>query len=303
MKALVTGGAGFIGSHLVEKLVKKKIKVTVIDNLSSGNVENLSRVKKKIQFFKEDLNSIKKLKNKINKFDHVFHLAGLANVTDSFKNKKKYYKANVSSTLNLIKFLKNKKIKNIIYAASASCYGNSTDKLISEKAKISNLSPYAKTKWISEKKLFLSAKFLNTSIISLRLFNVYGIRNNPKNQYAGVITNFINQKVEKKPFTIFGNGKQTRSFIYVSDVVDAMIKASKSNIKNDILNLGASKAITINSIADTLKGKKIFSKKKKGDPMFSNANVKKIKKKLSWKPKVNITQGINLLLKYSQKKK
>ena len=297
MKALVTGGAGFIGSHLVDELLKRNFKVVVIDDLSTGKIENLRHVKKKIKFIKCDLYKSKKLYKLIGNVNYVFHLAGLSKVSESIKNPQKYYKANFLGTLNLLNSVSKKKLRKIIFSASASCYGNPKEIPTSEKAKIETLSPYALTKWMSEKIILERAKIYNFQAISLRLFNIYGPRSTAMNAYSSVISIFLKQKLSKKPLTIVGNGLQSRSFVHVSDVVNAMLKAANSKVKNDIFNVGNKKSTKIIELAKLFQGKKIYIPKRIGDPIHSNSNINKIKKYLKWKPKISIQKGIENLVK------
>ena len=301
MKALVTGGAGFIGSHLVDELVRKKYKVIVLDNLSTGSLKNLKFVKNKIKFIKCDLSQKRNLTNLLHGVDYVFHLAGLSEVNASIKNPVKYYKANVIGTLNVLNSVRHIKLKKFIYSASASCYGNPKEIPTSEKAKIQTLSPYASTKRISEKIILQHAKTQGFPAISLRFFNVYGPRSKASGPYSAVISIFAKQKLANKPLTVVGNGLQSRSFIYVSDVVEVMIKAAKSKIFNEIFNVGSQKSLKIEEIAKMFKGKKIYIPKRTGDPKHSSANINKIAKLLNWKPKVSIKEGINILLKAANK--
>ena len=301
MKALVTGGAGFIGSHLVDELVRKKYQVIVLDNLSTGSLKNLRLVKNKIKFIKCDLSKKKNLAILLREIDYVFHLAGLSEVNTSIKNPVKYYKANVIGTLNVLNSVRHIKLKKFIYSASASCYGNPKEIPTSEKAKIQTLSPYASTKRISEKIILQHAKTQGFPAISLRFFNVYGPRSRASGPYSAVISIFAKQKLANKPLTVVGNGLQSRSFIYVSDVVEAMIKAAKSKIFNEIFNVGSQKSLKIEEIAKMFKGKKIYIPKRTGDPKHSSANINKIAKLLNWKPKISIKEGINILLKTANK--
>ena len=296
-KVIVTGGAGFIGSHLVEGLVRKNYKVTVLDNLSTGNLKNLSLVKKKIKFIKCDLSKEKNLFLLFKNTKFVFHLAGLSKTIESIKNPKKYYKANVIATKNILNACRKVKIKKLIYAASASCYGNPRQIPTSEKAKIKNLTPYAKTKWKAERLVINESKLKNFSSISLRFFNVYGPRSLATNSYSSVISIFLKQKLKNKPLTIYGDGSQTRDFIYVSDVVNVMLKVAKSKIYKQIFNVASQKSLTINKIAKIFGGKIEYLPQRKGEPKYSEANIKKIKTLLKWKPKVSINKGINYLLK------
>jgi len=296
MNVLVTGGAGFIGSHLVEELVKRKHKVLVLDNLSTGNINNLKRVKNKIKFVKFDLLKNKNLSKLLLNVDYVFHLAALSKVGESIKKPQIYYKTNVVGTQNLLNSINKKKIKKLIYSASASCYGNPKEIPTSEKAKINTLSPYALTKWMSEKMIMEYAEIYKFPTISLRFFNVYGPRSTASSAYSSVISVFLKQKLRNKPLTIVGNGLQTRSFIYVSDVVEAMIKAAKSKIKNEIFNLGSDKSTKIIDLVKIFKSKKVFIPKRIGDPKHSHSDIKKINKILNWRPKVTIREGIQILL-------
>ena len=176
-----------------------------------------------------------KTKNIINSVDYIFHLAALTNVRESLIDPEKYFTNNVENTLSLINQINSKKLKKIIYTASSSCYGDFKSKA-NEKTRINLLSPYAETKWISEQIFFYFSKFKKFDFISLRLFNVYGPKSSNSN-YSGVITKFANLQKKGQPLTIFGDGNQTRSFIHVNDVVEAIIKATKSNLKKDVFNV------------------------------------------------------------------
>ena len=296
MKVLVTGGSGFIGSHLVERLVKEKFDVIVIDNLSNGRLENLKKVQKRIKFLKFDLSNKKKL-NIFENIDYVFHLAALTKARESISRPSRYHKANFMGTKNLLKHINPKKIKKFIYAASASCYGNSKDNPISETSRINILSPYALTKWKAEKLILKNSKKNKFNAFSLRLFNVYGSRSRSDSQYSGVISIFVKKKKKGKPLTIVGDGNQTRSFIHVDDVVDAFIRVMKCKINSQIFNIGGTSSININNLAKLIGGKKIFIPSRKGDPIASNAKIKKIKTKLGWFPKVTLKKGLKKLLK------
>jgi len=296
MKTLVTGGAGFIGSHLVEELIRRKHKVIVLDNLSTGSLKNLKAVKNKIQFVKCDLSKKKNLSKLFYKVDYVFHLAGLVDVVKSIKNPNKYYNHNVNSTLNVLNSSYKAKVRKFIYAASASCYGNAKKIPVSEKTKIQILSPYALTKWFSEMLIMRWVKVYNFKALSLRFFNVYGPRSQNSGSYSAVINIFMKQKFLKKPYTVVGDGSQTRSFVHVYDVVNAIIRAANSKISGEIFNVGSKRSIKINEITDILGGKKIYISKRKGELKHSSANIKKIKKKLNWTPKIRIKDGLRMLL-------
>ena len=297
MKAIVTGGFGFIGSHLVEFLLSKNFKVIVIDNLSTGKKENLKNSIKKIKFVKADISNKKKIIKHFKGVDFVFHLAALADIVPSIQNPNEYFRSNVDGTLSILECCRKNKVKKIIYTASASCYGITKKFPTNENSKIELMYPYALTKWLGEQIVMHWTKIYKINANSLRLFNVYGPRSRSNSNYGAVFGVFLAQKLSNKPFTIVGNGKQTRDFTFVTDVVEAMYKACKSNISGQIFNVGSEKEISVNYIVKLLGGKKINIPKRPGEPDRSLADIKKIKKYLKWSPKVSIEQGIDRLLK------
>lgn len=298
-KVLVTGGAGFIGSHIVENLLSLKFNVIVLDNLSTGRLENLDNFKKSVDFIKCDLSDYQKLykfKNKFEKLDYVIHLSALADIVPSIENPYKYFESNVLGTLNLLKILKLKKIKKFLYAASSSCYGLPNKFPTNENEVINPMYPYALTKRLGEEILLHWSKVYKFPFISLRLFNVYGTRSRTSGTYGAMFGVFLAQKLKNKPFTVVGNGKQTRDFTYVTDVADAFIAAMKSDIFYDIFNVGSNATVSVNKITDLLGGKKLYIPKRPGEPDCTFADISKIKKKLNWYPKITIEDGVSKLL-------
>ena len=295
-KVIVTGGAGFIGSHLVELLVKKGYKVLVIDNFETGRPDNLTKIRKKITIIKQNITNYGKIENYFRNCLYVFHLAALADIVPSIENPEKYYNTNVTGTLNILKASKKFGIKKVLYAASASCYGVVKTFPTDEKNKIMTEYPYALTKNLGEQLMTHWSKVFKISTISLRLFNVYGLRSRTTGAYGAMFGVFLAQKINKKPLTIVGNGKQSRDFTYVTDVANAFYLASKSNIFHDIFNVGTGKPTTVNYIAKKLGGEKIFIPKRPGEPDKSQADIKKINRRLKWKPKISLDKGIKLLL-------
>ena len=295
-KYIVTGGAGFIGSHLVEALVKKNKKVLILDNLSTGRINNIKSFKNKIRFINCDIsregNWMKEFRGKC----IVFHLASLADIVPSIENPIKYFESNVKGTLHVLNSCRKAKVLKFVYSASSSCYGIPKNYPTKENEKMDPKFPYALTKKMGEDLIVHWAKVYKIPFISLRLFNVYGTRSRTSGTYGAMFGVFLAQKLAKKPYTIVGNGKQTRDFTYVSDVVDSFIKASRSNLKNEIMNVGSGKTVSILEIINLLEGEKIHIKKRPGEPDCTFADIKKIKQKLNWKPKINIKQGIQLLL-------
>ena len=299
MKIIVTGGAGFIGSNLVDKLISQRNNVLVLDNLSTGQIKNLNQSKKKIKFYNIDI-SLEKNTSKLDKIfkgvDWVFHLAGLADIVPSIEKPDKYIKANVNGTLNVLMAAKKNKIKKFIYAASASCYGANPRYPTDEQNKINTEYPYALSKNLGEKLVLHWEKIYKIKSVSLRFFNVYGPRSRTTGAYGAVFGVFLAQKFKKKPLTIVGDGKQTRDFIHVYDVVEALILSAKKGKTGQIYNLGSGKETSVNFIANIIGGKKIFIEKRPGEPPRSIANIKKIKKDLKWKPKMSIKTGISMLI-------
>ena len=296
IRSIVTGGAGFIGSNLVDKLVSEGHKVIVIDNFISGKKSNLSHhLKKNVKIVKLDISKNKNLWKHFKGVNYVFHLAGLAEIIPSFKNPRKYFINNTLGTLNILEATKKIKIKKFIYAASSSCYGETTKIPIKESDKIVTKNPYSFTKFLGEELVIKYANLFNMPNISCRFFNVYGPRLNSKGQYAAVFSNFLKQKKIKKPLTIVGNGRQTRDFIYIDDLTDAILKIIKSNLKNKIYNLGSGKETSINKIVSLIEGKTIFIPKRPGETKRSCANISKICRDINWKPKTSISEGVKKL--------
>lgn len=300
MKSLVTGGAGFIGSHLAEKLVSLGHRVVVIDNLSSGRMENIDYLIKKgqVDFINADLSVWSEKWRKLFKnIDWVFHLAALADIVPSIAHPLKYHRANVEATVSVLEAVRRSKIKKFIYAASSSCYGIPDKYPTDEKAKISPQYPYALTKYVGEQYVLHYGKVYNLPVITLRLFNVYGPKSRTNGTYGAVFGTFLTQKINNKPFTVVGNGTQKRDFIFVSDVVDAFIKTAQSRFTGEVFNVGSGKPRSINYLVKLLGGKTEYISKRPGEPDCTWADISKIKKSLGWQPKVSFEKGVGIMLK------
>ena len=297
-KIIVTGGCGFIGSHLVEELLKnKKNKVIVLDNLISGRKSNLDIKNKNLKFYKCDISKFnKKFNNHFKNVDKVFHLAALADIVPSINNPEIYFSTNVTGTLNILNACKNNFVKKFVYAASASCYGLPDKFPTSESAKISLHYPYALTKKMGEDLVLHWSKVYKVNVTSLRLFNVFGTRSRTSGAYGAVFGVFLAQKIHKKPLTIVGNGKQTRDFIYVTDVAKAFAKAGSLNRCGDIINIGSGKETSVNFIANQISNNTISIPKRPGEPDRSKADITKALKILKWRPKVKVKDGIKIMM-------
>ncbi len=301
MNILVTGGAGFIGSHLCEYLNKKKIikKIVIIDNLEDGSKKNLSAVSnsKKIKLFKCDIRNLNSINPKFKNIDCVVHLAALSDIVPSITDPINYLSTNVIGTMNVLECMRKNKVKKIIYAASSSCYGIPNKYPTPETQKINPKYPYAFSKNIGERTIKHWSNVYGINYISLRLFNVYGTRSRTHGAYGAALGVFLKQKLSNSPLTIVGNGNQKRDFVYVTDVAEAFYLSIKSKINNKIFNVGSGKPKSVNELAGYIGGKKVFIPKRPGEPYITHANIKNIRKYLNWRPKISLKEGINKVLK------
>ena len=294
MKFVITGGAGFIGSHIAKHLVEKNHDVIVVDNLSRGRLENLSKIKEQIEFKKMDILDFDSLKKVIFNSDGIFHQAALTSVPESFTQKEKYHNVNVKGTENIFKLAKEFR-KKVVYASSSSIYGNTTTIPIHENSEKNPINPYGVTK-LDDEKLAKKYHNLGLSVIGLRYFNVYGI--GQTNDYAGVITKFIDQiNVNKSPI-IFGDGTHTRDFISVEDIAKANLLSMESNTDFSFLNIGTGISTSIKELAELmieLSGKKLeisFDDLPLGDVKDSLADVSLAKKLINWNYETSLKNGL-----------
>ena len=296
MKVLVTGGAGFIGSHLVDNLLNLNYDVSVIDNLSTGHLKNIEHFKDKINFINADLSINKFWPQELKETEIVFHLAALADIVPSIENPNEYFNSNVIGTLNLVEACKRYGVKKLIYSASSSCYGLADQIPTPENATIKPQYPYALTKRMGEELILHWGSVYGIETTSLRFFNVYGTRSRTSGTYGAVFGVFLAQKLAGKPFTVVGDGTQTRDFTYVSDIVDAIILASKKESSVSVFNVGSGKTVSVKKITDLLGGEVVYIPKRPGEPDSTFADITKIKKELNFKPKVPIELGIQKIL-------
>jgi UDP-glucose 4-epimerase len=250
-----------------------------------------------ISFYKVDITNKKKLLDYyFSKVDWVFHLAGLADIVPSIENPEKYFNSNVVGTLNVLEKARKANIKKFIYAASASCYGIPDQYPTKEESKIQLEYPYALTKNLGELIVLHWAKVYKMPNISLRFFNVYGPKSRTTGAYGAVFGVFLAQKLAKKPLTVVGDGKQTRDFIHVYDLVDAIILIAKKAKRNQIFNIASGKETSVNKIAKIIGGEIINIPKRPGEPNRSLGNIERLKKQLKWKPKISINKGVKMML-------
>lgn len=297
-RIVVTGGAGFIGSHMVDRLLKDDNFVTVIDNFSTGRPQNLTQHNgnKNLNLVRADISEIKTIESHFKEVDYVFHLAALADIVPSIVNPLNYYRSNVLGTVNVLEAARLAKVKKLIYAASSSCYGIAQIIPTPETALISPQYPYALTKYLGEQTALHWAKIYKLPVISLRLFNVYGPRSRTSGTYGAVFGVFLAQKLKDKPFTVVGDGTQTRDFTFVADVVDAFMMAAESEHKDEIMNVGSGNTYSVNQLVKLLGGKAVYIPKRPGEPDCTFADTGKIKKLLGWKPKFSFAAGVKIML-------
>ena len=298
MKCLVTGGGGFIGSHLVDRLLSDGHNVVVIDNFSTGRPENLIHQKGRInlKLIKGDISDLDAIRQYFQDIEIVFHLAALADIVPSILNPSAYYKSNVEGTFSVVEACRLSKVKKIVYAASSSCYGIPETYPTPETAAIQPQYPYALTKYLGEEIVLHWAKVYKLSAVSLRLFNVYGPRSRTSGAYGAVFGVFLAQKFHRKPLTVVGNGNQKRDFVYVLDVVEAFIKAAYSDVGIEVFNVGSGVPQSINKLASLLGGDKVYIPKRPGEPDCTLADIRKIKHMLNWQPKVLFEEGVEKIL-------
>ena len=297
MKCLVTGGAGFIGSHLVELLLSDGHKVQVVDNLSIGSQKNFTTAieNSNFSFFEADISSKSSISDLFIDVDWVFHLAGLADIVPSIENPDAYFASNVIGTYNIAQLAKEAFVKKVIYAASSSCYGIPTIYPTPETAECKPKYPYALTKYLGEQILMHWHEVYNLPVTSLRLFNVYGPRARTSGTYGAVFGVFLAQKLAGKPFTLVGDGTQTRDFTFVSDVAEAFLASAKSPKTGLILNVGSGNSYSINQVIELLEGPVVNLPKRPREPEITFADINSIRAELGWNPEVSLEAGIKVL--------
>ena len=294
--AIVTGGAGFIGSHLVDALLAENISVRVIDNYSTGRPENLAHVAGQVELVEADFAKSGNWQKLFQNTDWVFHLGALADIVPSIQRPADYFQANVDGTFNVLEAAKNAGVKRFVYAASSSCYGIPDKYPTSEAAEISPQYPYALTKRLGEELVMHWAQLYNLPAIALRLFNVSGPRSRTSGTYGAVLGVFLAQKLANKPFTVVGDGTQTRDFTYVTDVANAFLTAAQSSVCEEIFNVGSGETVSVNRLVELLGGEVTYIPKRPGEPDCTYADITKIRRDLKWQPKVDIKQGVNNVL-------
>jgi UDP-glucose 4-epimerase len=295
---LVTGGAGFIGSHLVERLLADGHTVRVIDNFSTGRPLNLAHLKDnaRLTVHEADIADLRTIAPLFAGVDWVFHMAALADIVPSIQKPLAYHHSNVDGTVSVLEAARAAGVKRFMYTASSSCYGIPDEFPTKETAEIRPQYPYALTKFTGEQYAMHWAQVYKLPVVSLRLFNVYGPRSRTSGTYGAVFGVFLAQLLHKQPLTIVGDGTQTRDFTFVSDVADAFVTAAASGVSGEIFNVGSTNTYSVNLLAKLLGGDSIHIPKRPGEPDCTFADTAKIRRMLHWQPKVTFEDGVKIML-------
>ncbi len=299
-RSIITGGAGFIGSHIAEKILSEGHEVIVIDNLSNGRRENISHLinNPHFSFVQEDITNYGEILPYFKGVDYVFHVAALADIVPSIVDPLKYHHSNVNGTISVLEASRSAGIKKLVYAASSSCYGIPDIYPTPETAEIRPMYPYALTKYLGEQYVMHWSQTYGLPCISLRLFNVYGPRSRTSGTYGAVFGVFLAQKLAGKPFTVVGDGTQTRDFTYVTDVANAFIKAALSDLSHEIMNVGSGGTYSVNDLVSYLKGEVVYIPKRPGEPDCTYADISKITKLLQWSPSITFYNGVMKMMEH-----
>lgn len=300
MRALVTGGAGFIGSHLVDRLLADGYEVLVVDNFATGRPDNLRQHQgnNRLELAQVDIRDQAALPPLFTGIDYVFHVAALADIVPSIVQPRDYFTTNVDGTMNVLEAARAAGVKKLVYVASSSCYGIPAAYPTKESAEIRPEYPYALTKNIGEQLVMHWGKVYGLPVVSLRFFNIYGPRSRTSGTYGAVFGVFMAQKIHGKRLTIVGDGTQTRDFTFVSDAVAALVQAAASQVSQEIFNVGSGGSYSVNHLANLLGGERVYIPKRPGEPDCTFADITKISTMLGWRPQVRFEDGVKIMLEH-----
>ena len=298
--ALVTGGAGFIGSHLVDELVNRGCRVSVLDNLSTGNPENLHPSEDRIDFFEGDIRDMAAVKRAIENCEVVFHLAAMVSVPQTVADPLLSTDVNIMGTATVLEAARQQQCKAVIFASSCAVYGDNPQQPKTEQMPTQTLSPYAQQKLTAEQYMTLFSQNYGLSAVSLRFFNVYGPRQDPSSPYSGVISIFMNRALAGEAPNIYGDGRQSRDFIYVKDIVRALMLAADPSAAGRVINVGSGSSVTITELWEritALAGIQMpanYTDARKGDILHSLSSIQLARELLSFEPSVMLDDGLKL---------
>lgn len=295
--AVVTGGAGFIGSHMVDLLIAEGFEVRVIDNLVGGREENLGHLRDNsaVKLERRDIRSYSPDDSLFKGVKYVFHFAGIGDIVPSIEHPIEYMSANVLGTVHMLECARRAGVHKFVYAASSSCYGLAQVPT-REDHPIAPQYPYALSKFQGEQACFHWHRVYRLPVNSVRIFNAYGTRSRTSGAYGAVFGVFLRQKLADKPFTVVGDGTQSRDFLYVTDVANAFHKAAVTDRVGEVYNLGAGNPQTVNRLVELLGGAVVYIPKRPGEPECTWADITKIKAELGWSPEVSFEEGVNRIL-------
>jgi len=298
MKCIVTGGAGFIGSHLVDLLLASEHEVTCIDDLSTGRVSNIEAATPSPRFHAVqcDIRNTAVSQLPWKSADWFFHLAGRADLVPSIVNPEDYFNVNVEGTFRALELARELGVSRFLYAASSTCYGLPDVVPTPETAPCRPAHPYGLTKFLGEQLVMHWSTVYQLPSLSLRLFNVYGPRSRTTGAYGAVFGVFLKQKLAGVPFTVVGDGSQTRDFTFVTDVANAFVSAAGSKVSGEILNVGSGNTYAVNRLVELLGGDRTYIPKRPGEPDCTFADTKKILGLIDWKPKITLEEGVARML-------
>lgn len=302
MRVLVTGAAGFIGSHVCDLLLQEGHDVVALDDLSTGRERNLAAAASKpgFRFVCADIRELEQIRPHFEGIDWVLHLAGRSDIVPSIEAPAEYFDVNVKGTLNVLEAAKHHGVKRFVYTASSSCYGIAKHYPTPETAPVQPEYPYALTKAMGEELVMHWAKVYQLPALSLRLFNVYGPRSRTNGAYGAVFGVFLAQILKGMPVTIVGDGTQTRDFTFVTDVARAFLAAAQSPLTGTIFNVGSGGHYSINRLVDLLGCERSYIPKRPGEPDCTFADTRRIGEGLGWAPKVSFEEGVEVMLAHIQ---
>jgi UDP-glucose 4-epimerase len=301
--AVVTGGAGFIGGHMVDLLIERGFSVRVVDNLVGGRLENLKHLDghPRLQVHVEDIRAVMPGSPIFADAEYVFHFAGIGDIVPSIERPTEYMSANVMGTVHALEAARAAGVRKFVYAASSSCYGLAKELPTTEHAPISTEYPYALSKYQGEQAVLHWGRVYHLPVNVIRIFNAYGPRSKTSGAYGAVFGVFLAQKLKGKPFTVVGDGTQTRDFVFVTDLARAFLAAAESATQQEIYNAGAGNPQPVNRLVELLGGGSghpvVYVPKRPGEPECTWADIAKIRRELGWEPQVSFEQGVGEMLK------
>ncbi len=308
MKALVTGGAGFIGSHLVEALVKRGGRVRIVDNLSAGALKNLKAVSSRVEFIRGDIREESVLRRAVRGVEVVYHQAALRSVPKSVDNPSAYHDVNVTATFHLLRLAKEAGVRRVVYASSSSVYGDRTPLPQSEQILPRPQSPYAASKLAMEVYCMMFTRLYGLETVGLRYFNVFGPRQSLENKYAVAVPKFITSMINGEPPPIHGDGRQTRDFTYVGNVVQANLKAAAARkAPGEVFNIASGSHHSVRELAELIREilgvqtRPKFGPKRRGDVLHTWADIRKAKRLLGYRVVVPFDEGVRRTTDWFQK--